>query len=449
MRITIDIPLPLSEIATAASGITLVKSDKVISCVSTDSRKTEKNDLFIALKGKNQDGHDYIELAKEKGAITLGNSKSADIIVNDSEEAFLRIASYYKSKLSKLKHTVAITGSVGKTTVKEFLRAIISSSHITHANFDNYNNVLGLAHTLLSAPRDTEVLIAELGMNHEGEISLLSKALKPDVAIITNVGTAHIGNLGSREMISKAKLEINDGMTDGITIVPHEEPLLSGAQGRFTVSLSTPLANAFMIPLFEGVDRTSFDFYTKKLIITAANVNISGRHNINDLAFALSAASVMDLDRKSISLDSVTPSLLRRKWLKIGTNLILDDTYSASPEAVVATLTEATKKKGERFAVLGDMLELGASCESEHYKIGKAAVELGYSRLFLFGVYSVFTARGAIDAGMKKENVHVNTDTTSPEITADQIRSHAKGAVIVVKGSHVLHTERIIKLLQS
>ncbi len=448
MRIKLDIPLSLAEIICATSGVASADAGYTVTAISTDSRLTERGDLFIALVGKFFDGRDFIEDTRGRGAITLGACAAADIIVDNSEAALLNIASLYKTKLQSLRYTVAITGSIGKTTTKEFLRAITSGAHITHANFENYNNALGVAHTILSAPRNTEILITELGMNHAGEISALSRAVKPDVAVITCIGTAHIGNFGSRELLAKAKLEINDGMTDGKTVVPLEEPLLEEAQGRYTVSLLSPNADAFLIPLFEGEDKSFFDFYSKKLIITRASISVPGRHNLYNVAMALAVASLIGIPGSKINLGDVTPSLLRQKWIRVGSNTVYDDTYSSSPEAVIGVLKEGAKKKGEHFAVLADMLELGAITEAEHYRVGKAAAELGYSRLFLFGVYSPFFARGAVDGGLAIERIHMNTDTTAPEITAEQIKKHANGAVIVVKGSHALHAERIISLLR-
>ena len=237
--------------------------DGIISFITTNSKEVEKDSLFFALDGHKTSGDNFISEAKEKGAFVVSkNSPYADLIVDDIEYALLTIAGYYKSLLKDLKHTIAITGSVGKTTTKNLLSAMLNTCYKTHSTFENYNNYLGVAHTVLSAPKKTEVLIIEAGMNHKNELSKISKAITPSISIITNVGSAHIGNFNSRGEIAEAKLEICEGMSDGITIVPFEEKLLSNAKSKITYSLIDNRANSYLTPLEVTVSGSTYNLKT-------------------------------------------------------------------------------------------------------------------------------------------------------------------------------------------
>ena len=247
MRIKLGIPLELSEVVEATRGRLNEKCHKSkIKFLSTDTRELEPGDLFVALRGERYDGNDFIKYAKERGAITLGDDISADILTKFGNASLLFLASYFKNKLKRLKYTIAITGSVGKTTTKEFTKILLSTQYSVHSTPQNYNNLIGMPLTLLSAPADTEILILEMGMNRLGEISQMSKCAKPDIALITNIGTAHIGNLGSKENISKAKKEIFDGMTDGEKIIPYGEELLSNIENATYFSTVYEDADVFI-----------------------------------------------------------------------------------------------------------------------------------------------------------------------------------------------------------
>ena len=224
MRIKTEYPLYISSIAHILKAN--LKFNTKINAITTDSRECEKDDLFFALSGENFDGVDFIDEAKFKGAYTVSSSKKSDFTVSNTESALLSVASAYKQIVNP-KYTIAVTGSVGKTTVKDFVNSLLSEVMKTHKTEKNFNNIIGLSHTLLSAKKGTDALVCELGMNHRGEIDELSRAIHPDISIITNIGTAHIGNLGSQEEIAKAKLEIENGMHGGKTIIKDDEVLLS------------------------------------------------------------------------------------------------------------------------------------------------------------------------------------------------------------------------------
>ena len=197
MRVVLDTPVLLSEIASWCSA-KLCACDATIQAISTHTDELYAKDLFVALDGEKHDGEIFVEEALKKNAYVLAKSKLASLSVGCVRTALLDIAKEYKKQKATPKITVAITGSVGKTSVKEFTKSILSNSFRVHATDKNYNNEIGVALTLLSMSKDTEILICELGMNHSGEIATLTKAVQPDIAVITNVTSAHIGNLGSR-----------------------------------------------------------------------------------------------------------------------------------------------------------------------------------------------------------------------------------------------------------
>ena len=448
MKIKLDIPLSLSEITKTTGGI-LTHGDAVVSNLCTDSREAETGDLFIAISGKRIDGNEFAEEARARGAYVLGN-RLASILVSDTADAIMRLVSLYKRKLPRLMHTVAITGSVGKTTTKELTAALLSCKYSVHSNLGNYNNDIGLLHTVLSAKRETEVLVVEMGMNHKGEISRLSRAIEPDTAIITNVGTAHIGNLGSREAIALAKLEIADGMNGGVILIPHGERLLNAARSKREVSVNNPYGDYSLLVEQVEEDGTVFSFLGKQLCLESERIALVGEHLMWALAFALSVADTLGIrgDEIAPALRSINSERLRQRRIKVGRYDIYDDTYSSSPEAAIAVMRVLTRqnKKGVS-AVLGDMLELGGESDELHRKVGEAAAKCGVQKLYPFGKFAQRIAEGALIAGMPAERIFLG-DQNGLERTAEQIRVSYDGELLIVKASHAVHAERIYDFLK-
>ncbi|MBQ8689170.1 MAG: UDP-N-acetylmuramoyl-tripeptide--D-alanyl-D-alanine ligase [Clostridia bacterium] len=450
MRIKLSLPLSLFEICSILDTAR-PEEDATVDYITFDSRTAQSGDLFIALRGSKYNGADFSEEALAKKSYVIAEwGNNITMKVSDAKTALLQLTKYYKSKLPNLKHTVAITGSVGKTTTKEFAAALLSQKYIVHATAKNQNNFIGAAFTVFSAPAETEILILEIGMNHLGEISEISGTVNPDIAVITNIGNAHIGNLKSRSNIAKAKTEITDGMMNGTVLVPFDEPLLSGISKRMTVSLTDGQANFFLIPLAINETGSIFDFYSSKKIFLSKRLNVIGKHHLHCFAYALSVAVLLGMDDAELTsaLKHIDSTLLRQKRIQIGLYDIFDDTYSSSPEAVIETMKMLTIYKSIRkSAVLGDMLELGDKSEEMHYKIGKCATECGFNRLYLYGKFSSYTAHGAESSGMNKNRIHINSDISAPEITVSQIKATYNGELMIIKGSHDLHMEKIITLL--
>lgn len=454
MRIIPEIQITLDEIKSATHAAASYENDAVIGAIVTNSKEALPGDLFVALPGEKKCGEDFIEDAIARGAYVMSSRfNTADLFVSDSYLAILDLARYYKIKLPSLKKTVAITGSVGKTTTKNVLTKMLSICHKVHSTEENYNNFLGLFHTILTTPRDTEVLIAEIGMNHLGEISCLSRALHPDISIITNIGSSHIGNLGSRKLIATAKLEILDGMTSPKLIVPKEEVLLSEIIGRYTVSLEDITADTCVMEKELKSTCSLVDIYTAYGKLPMQKISLPGRHIISAIAFSVETMVLLEvgIDKIERSLKSLCGTSTRGKFIDIGDLTVYDDTYSSSKEAVLSDFELLSLYKGRtKSCVLGDMLELGEYAESMHTDIGRAAVKYGFEKIFAFGNYSPFIKAGAMGAGLSEDKIFVNTDITNPEHTAKQIlNSYTSGEIILFKASHDIHAERIIEILTS
>ncbi len=452
MRIILSVPLTLSEIAENALSTHIFRENATVSAIVTNSKKVCPGDLFIPLIGEKHNGEDYTEEARSRGAYILSSRDcNADIKTDDTMLSLLKIASYYKSKLRSLKKIIAITGSVGKTTTKNVLAKMVSAKYITHATEENFNNYIGLSYTLLSAPANTEIIIAEIGMNHLGEISLMSRILNPDISVITNIGTSHIGNLGSREMIAKAKLEITDGMKIINLVVPYEEILLKNITGTHTFSVDNQNADCY-IQITEGSSlHTSFNIRSKRVKLNYLKVNIPGKHIIKAICISVKVMELLGIDEDDIadSVKFIDLSCVRSKIIKIDDFYAYDDTYSSSAEALICDFELLNLYQNKpKSCVLGDMLELGGQTENIHTKIGYEVYKFGFRNLYTIGPFATKIAEGAISAGMNKDNVFINTDYDAYEITAKQIiNNKIKNEIILFKASHNIHAERIIDLL--
>lgn len=452
MRIVPHLLLSFNDVA-AAMNLPNRANGKYISAITTDSKEVMPGDLFIAICGEKFNGEDFTEEARSRGAYILScKDRNADFKSDNTLLSLLQIAGSYKNNLPYLTKTVAVTGSVGKTTTKNILAKMLSTVYTVHSTTGNYNNYLGMAHTIFSAPVNTEILVAELGMNHVGEISRMSAAIKPNISIITNVGTSHIGNLGSREAIAKAKLEITDGMEHPLLIVPHEEKLLRGIYNEYTYSLNSPSANCF-INIKECDNSGSMsDIITKEYKIKNQRIAIPGRHILSSVACCIGTFELLNIKRCDTieALKSVSEDCIRAKILRINGITVYDDTYSSSPEAVIADL-ELISGAGYPFksCMLGDMLELGSQTKELHNMIGRAVVKHKFRKLYAFGEYAEFIAEGAYEAGMSRTDILINSDIAAPEITAKQILNNfIKDEIILFKASHAVHAEKIFSCIK-
>lgn len=446
MRIELSIPMTIAEIANNTDGIILGNNKQIVTHIVTDSREVKEGDLFIALRGKRFNGESYSTEAISRGAALMSSHReNCGIFVSDTQNALLRLAAYYTTKLPYIKYKVAITGSVGKTTTKEFLKVLLNERYVTHASEGNLNNEIGMPLSILSAPLNTEVLVCELGMNHEGEISRMSKSLAPNIAVITNVGTSHIGNLGSRQNIAKAKLEVLDGMRDGRLLVPKEEPLLSEVNTALTFSLGDCNAD-FSVLSAEG---GNVSLYKKGTKILTQKFAFPEEHLLSCLAAAFSAAMLCGVTKEELNrgILHISRDNIRQKIVNKGEMYFYQDCYNASLESVyaafksVAALTSYTA----RSAVLGDILELGDHSDEIHRKIGKELVGFGFNKIYLFGKLVESLSDSAIECGFPKERIFLNHDINRPDITASQIKENFQtGEIILLKASRSIRLERVL-----
>ncbi len=445
MRIRLGMPMSLCEIARAVGG-EVFGNDQKITHITTDSREIQKYDLFIAIQGERFDGEEYVPEAINKSAVPMSRFElEKGIRVAKTRDALLLLAGYYISKLKKLKYKIAITGSVGKTTTKNFLKIILSEQYKTHANEGNYNNEIGMPLSVLSAPEDTAVLICELGMNHAGEIARMSGVLRPDIAVITNIGSSHIGNLGSREAIAKAKLEVAEYINNGVLLAPDSEPLIANAGNTIRFSTSNPYADFYLS--YIGKKNISILKNGKELLNT--NCAFSEQYLQISLLISTAIAALINLPNDVIKrgILQISQKNIRQKIVSRDKYNFYTDFYNSSPESVFAAIDTIMKSEEftQKSVLLGDILELGNYSEVMHQEIGKRMCEYALHHIFLFGPMSKHIFDGAVDAGFPLERIFLNENLNAPEITAQQIKDFCTdNEIILMKASRLIKLERVL-----
>ncbi len=452
MRIELSIPQDFLDLLSATGGIFYGDiKNQFIKGICTDSRECMAGDIFFALDGKCFDGNKFICDAIKRGAIPVGRGVGRyGIRVDSGNSALLSFASFYKNSLPRLRNTTAITGSVGKTTTKEFLKILSDTKYKTHTNWGNYNNEIGASLTVLSSPKDTEILILEFGMNHIGEIGKLSSALCPDTAVITKIGSAHIGHLGTREKIADAKLEIISGLK-GRLLLPLGENLLSGKYQNtsYFSSGSTHADVAVLKNIFDQLE-----FYIKGSIYSIFDFPCKAEHILECLSAAIISALEIGLKPDEIikGISNIKEDAFRHKLLRSKNGYsILDDSYNASYESVKAALammsgiTDAKRK----HALLGDILELGDMSYTIHYSVGEMISASGIHYLFLIGKHAEAVYDGAIDNGFDKERIFMLNKLETYDRIADFINTLMKvDDIILIKASHGLNLGSIVELIR-
>lgn len=416
-----------------------------IRAVSTDTRTLRRGDLFFALEGEHKSGEAFVKDAMALGAYTISTRyKDATVNFPDTEKALLTLANAYKSMVAP-KFTIAVTGSVGKSTVKDMLYHLVGKRFRAHATYGNLNSTIGVPLTVFSMPPTTEIAIFEAGMNHAGELSRIAECIRPDIAVITKIGTAHIGNLGSREAIASAKCEI---LSHGSPMLfkPYGEKLLNNIPGK-TVSCSSNEADYALLQASEKV----YEFHSER---QGFRVNVDlplGAHTPECLAFALAVCDALGMNESEIieALPEISNIERGIRMTTIGDAFILDDSYNASYESVISALSTLGRHSGRRVAVLGDILELGNESKYIHEAVGKACVKHGVDELYTFGTLANDIAVGAVNEGFDRNNVYINPDLSDPGKTAKAISDNSRpGDMILFKASHKTDIYRIIAELK-
>ncbi len=426
--------------------------------VSTDSRNITPGCLFIPLEGERFDGHSFINSALEAGAAGCLTAREREsylpgrfyIKVRSTQRALWELARYYK-KLFPIPF-IAVTGSVGKTTTKDMTAAVLGARFRVHKTEGNFNNDIGVPLTLLRLEAQHEVCVVELGMDHAGEIDNLARLVEPDMALITNIGDAHIENLGSRENIFKAKCEIFPHLKrDGLAILNGDDPLLAALEG-------TLAQRTVFVGEGEGLDYTARDlssdgaghlFCRVKTPRSQfeANIPALGSHMIYPTLMAAATAEALGMAPDEIvrGIGAFLPTKMRMNIVRCkGDIVILNDAYNANPQSMRAAAAVLGDAQGRRkVAVVGDMKELGPGSEQFHRAVGGYFAQAGTDRLIAVGDLARFMAEGARDAGLGQADWFPTLDAARNALS----REVRAGVTILVKASRSMAFEKIVDYL--
>ncbi|MDH5301917.1 MAG: UDP-N-acetylmuramoyl-tripeptide--D-alanyl-D-alanine ligase [Gammaproteobacteria bacterium] len=436
--------------AAQSLGIAEPSSDQSFSGVSTDTRTIQSGDLFVALKGPNFDGHDYVGLAEEKGASGLMvshpvSSRLPQLIVADTRLGLGQLAA--ARRLAFRGKVVGITGSNGKTTVKGMVAAVLGRSGTVLATQGNFNNDIGMPLTLLKLEHEDEFAVIEMGANHIGEIDYLTHISRPDVALITCAGAAHLEGFGSLDGVAKGKGEIYSGLMEGgIAIVNRDDRYadywLDLNKERNIVCFGMDeRADVRAVDISQGRDGSMFTLLIGEEQLQV-HLSLFGEHNVRNALAAAAVGYVLDVPLEEIKLaleafDAVS-GRLKLCSLASGASL-LDDTYNANPDSFKAGINSLVAFAGRHVLVMGDMAEVGSGVEEAHREIGRFARTHGVEHLLSVGKYAALAAEGFGTGGQsfasQEELVKALGALLAPDVT------------ILVKGSRSSRMERIVQSL--
>lgn len=441
--------------------------DKEISSVTTDSRKIEKNGMFIALCGARSDGHDYIGQCFDLGAACcisqreLPGENRPYIQVNSTPEALRNLAAYYRSCLDI--KVVGITGSVGKTSTKETIASVLSRKYRVRKTQGNFNNEIGLPLTVFTLRDDDEIAVLEMGISDFGEMTRLTAIAQPDVCVITNIGMCHLENLKTRDGVLKAKTEIFKSMKPGGTAV------LNGDDDKLA-SVNEVHGKK---PVFFGVENKS-GVYAKNIVnkglegMTAVlcsvgtsdgvsefevTIPVAGEHMVYNAMAAAAVGAQFGLSSKEIQegiaqLETISG---RNHIIKTDSLLILDDCYNANPVSMKASVDVLASAQGRKVAVLGSMFELGEEEEMLHYQVGEYLAGKNIDVLLTAGELGGYIAKGALEAQSGDDMKHkceVHSFETKEELAGNLSKFLRAGDNVLVKASHGMEFTYIVKMLE-
>lgn len=423
--------------------------------VVSDSRKVQKGSLFVALRGSNFDGHDFVQSAVAQGAAAVlvehpVKDSIPQIVVEDALKAYGCLAAGYRNAMDV--RVIGVTGSVGKTTTKEMVAAVLESKFRTAKTDGNHNNDLGLPMTIMDMPADTQMAVLEMGMNHFGEMAYLASIARPDISVITNIGTSHIEYLGSREGILEAKMEIMQGMDkNGMAVFNGDELLLwnlkdIGGHRKYYFGVENPMCDVVAEDIQQMDGGMSFRVKGMGQQFSVF-VPSEGMHTVYNALAAITVGLIcgVQAEKMQYQLAHFRNTGMRQQILEENGMTIIADCYNAGPESMEAALNVLGDREtsGRRIAVLGDMLELGTRSMAEHYRIGRLAVSKA-DVVYAYGTYSDRIITGAITGGMdKKDCIHFSTH----EAMAQKLRLVAQpGDVLLFKGSRGMKMENVLKL---
>ena len=445
------IPIPANQLL---AGLTLAEP-LPINAVVTDSRKVAPGCVFVCFPGERVDGHTFAAGAYKNGAAYVianhpveGVPEERTVVVPSSHMAMVRMASNYRMLFSP--KMIGVTGSVGKTTTKEFCYAVLSAFGKTLKTEGNQNNEIGLPNTLFRLEPDTEYAVVEMGMSNLGEIERLARCARPNAGIITMVGVSHLESLGTRENILKAKLEICAGLPDGA-------PLALNADNDLLPTAKIPPR---LRPVWFGIDAenadvravdiapagtgTSFTLVDKEFGKFEVTIPTAGRHTVYDALAAYAAATRLGLDaaRAAAALADYRTTGMRQNIVEKQGVTVIEDCYNASPDSMKAALSvlHDLPVQGRRIALLGDMLELGDATETGHRQTGEWAAGAGVDLLIAYGSLSTAMAEAA-----KAKEVSVIHCQTAQEVVQCLQQNVHPGDALLAKASHAMGLEDVLQ----
>ncbi|WP_426358432.1 UDP-N-acetylmuramoyl-tripeptide--D-alanyl-D-alanine ligase [Pseudocolwellia sp. HL-MZ19] len=446
--------LALSSIASAVDG-QLVGANLSIDNITIDTRAINKGDLFLALKGPNFDGHKFIEQAEKSGCSALivdhqVDSQLAQIIVKDTHKALGQIAALVKKTVAP--KTVAITGSSGKTTVKEMTSAILSRVGNVLATKGNFNNDIGVPLTLLRLEHNHDYAVVELGANHIGEIAYTTELTQPDVAVINNIAAAHLEGFGSLCGVARAKGEIFEGLSEnGVALYNQDCKFADKWQWRLenkTVRRFSCVSESDCYSANVVLDDRGCASFTLNTHIgnTFIELTVPGKHNVcNAVAAALIAIEFgVSLDDIRLGLAEMQPVQGRSNIHQITESIrLIDDTYNANVESIKAATDLLASYPGKRILILGDMGELGAEARSYHQEVGEYARDCKIEHLLTVGVLSQVTADAFNQS--KETSCHFSSKEALIEALHPLLKNEEQQISILIKGSRSAHMEHVVK----
>ena len=461
-------PITVKEIVKATGGTLLMgKPGDVITGVKHDSRECGADDLFVAIIGENQDAHKYIGQVLENGCRAVLVSREGEwlkqaealgaavVLVEDTVYAMGELAKYYLDTLNVKK--IAVTGSVGKTSVRDMIYYVVNEKYRCGRNLKNFNNFIGLPLSIFQFDDSLEVVVLEMGMSDFGEIDRLASIVKPHIGVITNIGVAHMESLGSREGIFHAKMEVakhisSMGQERGALIFPWDGRFLTkeNTRGDYRqVMVGEDGKSDYIISDIDdrGLDGIEFTFehMTKSSRVA---IPVPGRHNAvnGTLAIAVSHMLGLSTEEAEAGLSKLKLTGSRLKLLENDKLRVIDDTYNASPDSMKSALKvlERSSCSGSRIAILGDMYELGEQSGKQHFEVGLFARGLRIDKLIAVGSEAERIAEGASGGGLqvmyfkKKEDLYGKMNQLI-----------GQGDIILVKGSRGMKMEQIVEKVLS
>lgn len=432
--------------------------DVVVTGVSIDTRTIKEGDLFVPFRGENVNGHKFVEQAFEKGAAAsfwLEDEPNPPedkplIFVRDAEKALQDMAAHYRSEHQAT--FIGITGSNGKTSTKDIVACALSPYYKVQKTIGNFNNELGLPLTILQLDEDTEFAVVEMGMSGFGEIELLSRITRPHIAIITNIGEAHMQELGSREGIAKAKYEIVKGLLDeGVLFYDGDEPLLR------KLASEDPYTEAKTFGFNEDNDLVVYDikdtdsgstFSVKGLVEGQFSISVLGKHQVKNALNAILVCKALNLSDDQIreALTQVQLTDMRMQLVPTGYDLLfINDAYNAAPTSMKAALQFISNSgiRPDKWVVLGDMLELGENEQAFHEEIAGAIDLQNIRQVCLYGPRMKWLYEKLKDQLSAERLVYSDSEY---EPIIEKIKNEAtKDSIILVKGSRGMKLEKIIE----